>query len=234
MEVAKQIVAMIRNGTLKKGDKLPSERILTGQFKVSRPPIREAISALELFGILERRPGSGTFVRTAAPDIEALSQVLALLGQQESPFEILEARRVVEPMGAYLAAMRRSPEQLGQAEQALKLMERELLASGNFAMEHDRAFHLAIARTAGNDVLYALTHLVLDLTKQQLWLTMRNRAQQIPGLASKYHSHHTAIHESVAEGNAVVARSRMESHLGEVQDDIFGQEVILQFEDTRT
>ncbi len=232
MEVAKQIAAMINSGNLKKGDKLPSERILTGQFKISRPPIREAISALELLGILESRPGSGTFVRTTAPDIEALGQVLAVFGAQESPFEILEARRVLEPMGAYLAAKRGSPEQLVRVRQALESMESELLTSGNFAMEYDRHFHLAIAHMARNDVLYALTHLVLDMTKQQLWLTMRNRTHEIPGLASKYHEQHVAICQIVAQGDAVVARSLMEKHLAEVQDDIFGHEVVLHFEDT--
>ena len=91
LQVADQLMELIRGGSLKSGERLPSERDLAEQFGVSRPTIREAMIALEIAGLVEIRSGSGVYVLEArdksSPQVD---------DQGPGPFEILEARRLIE------------------------------------------------------------------------------------------------------------------------------------------
>ena len=105
-EIVRQIKAMIAEGRLKSGDQLPPERDLAEKFLVSRTSVREALRALESLGLIEIRPGEGTFVREVS--VESLIQPLALVmaSQREAMSELFEARRLLEPLIAGLAATR--------------------------------------------------------------------------------------------------------------------------------
>src|ERR687898_163989 len=74
-----QLQALIADGRLKPGDRLPPERVLTETFEVSRTSIREALRALELRGLIEGRQGGGTFVRTVSAEDLARPMASALL-----------------------------------------------------------------------------------------------------------------------------------------------------------
>ncbi len=87
---------MIRNGELNAGQKLPPERIIAEQLGVSRPSVREAISALQIVGILETRPGDGTYVSRSSAMDELTQQAMSVLEQSDSPYEILQARKALE------------------------------------------------------------------------------------------------------------------------------------------
>src|SRR5438046_9612667 len=92
-EIVRQVKAMIAEGRLKSGDQLPPERDLAEKFVVSRTSVREALRALESLGLIEIRPGEGTFVREVS--IDALVEPLALLlpSHREAIVELLDARR---------------------------------------------------------------------------------------------------------------------------------------------
>jgi len=60
--VIEQIQEMIMKGELKKGDQLPPERVMTEQFQIGRPALREALKALEVLGLVERRHGLGNYI----------------------------------------------------------------------------------------------------------------------------------------------------------------------------
>src|SRR6266852_3577595 len=96
-EIVRQIKTMITEGRLKSGDQLPPERDLAEKFLVSRTSVREALRALESLGLIEIRPGEGTFVREVS--IEALIEPLALVmaSQRGAIAELFEARRLLEP-----------------------------------------------------------------------------------------------------------------------------------------
>src|SRR5256886_11731425 len=101
-EIVRQIKGMIAEGRLKSGDQLPPERDLAEKFLVSRTSVREALRALESVGLIEIRPGEGTFVREIS--VEALIEPLPLVmashrGAIAEPFE---ARRRVESAVAAL------------------------------------------------------------------------------------------------------------------------------------
>ena len=127
-EIVRQVKAMIAEGRLKGGDRLPPERDLAEKFVVSRTSVREALRALESLGLVEIRPGEGTFVREVS--VEALIEPLALLmvSQREAIGELFEARRLLEPALAALAASRATPEEIQEMERILEEQAAEIAA----------------------------------------------------------------------------------------------------------
>src|SRR3954471_3817160 len=104
--VAERIAAEIRAGAFAAGERLPSERELARRLEVGRASVREAIAALGVQGVIETRPGSGSFV---APDARERLPAAAL-ARDASPTDLLEARALIEPEIARLAAQRGRPD----------------------------------------------------------------------------------------------------------------------------
>src|SRR3954471_16408761 len=102
-QIAERLAADIRSGLLAPGERLPSERELARALEVSRASVREALAALQLRGVVETRPGAGTFV-TAEPPLSDVPQ------HDASPSAVLEARAQLEPAIARLAAQRAQPD----------------------------------------------------------------------------------------------------------------------------
>ena len=164
-EIARQVKSMIAEGRLKGGDRLPPERDLADKFVVSRTSVREALRALESLGLVEIRPGEGTFVREAS--IESLVEPLALLmvSQREAIAELFEARRVLEPSLAALAAERATPEEIQEMERILDEQAREV-AANRTGLAQDAQFHAAIGAAAHNRAITRITHAIMDLLTQ--------------------------------------------------------------------
>src|SRR5689334_607844 len=115
-EIVRQVKQLIAEGRFKSGDRLPPERELAEKFVVSRTSVREALRALESLGLIDIRPGEGTFVREVS--VESLVEPLALVmvSQREALAELFEARQMIEPALAALAARRATPEELHEME----------------------------------------------------------------------------------------------------------------------
>lgn len=155
-KVYEQIIAQIREliyeGELKKGDKLPSERQLKEDLGVSRASIREAFSALEMIGLIESRPGEGTFIRDSFDEEVFNPLSLMLLLSENVASELLEMRRVLEIDCVKLAAKRATEPQIEELQQYIE----ELLGSSGYeekSINADKMFHYTIARSSGNKVL---------------------------------------------------------------------------------
>jgi GntR family transcriptional regulator, transcriptional repressor for pyruvate dehydrogenase complex len=158
-----QISRAIMEGDLDQGDRLPSERTLAWQLQVSRPTLREGIKALADAGVLEVRPGpgGGTFVATdvVPPELRQPQDELRI----SEISGLLEARRVLEPRVAQLAAVYAREEDFERMRTTIELMREN-------AHEHDRfhqldlRFHLEIARATGNQMIIELMrHLLRQL-----------------------------------------------------------------------
>jgi GntR family transcriptional repressor for pyruvate dehydrogenase complex len=146
--IADQILLMINTGRYKAGSRLPSERVISEQMGVSRPSLREAISALQIVGILESRPGDGTYVSAPAASEDLTRQALTVLEECDSPYENMQARRDEK-----CERGRR-----GDLEEYLR---------------YGKEFHLTIARATKNRVIEGIMEKLLDLTIQPLWINMR-------------------------------------------------------------
>ena len=90
IQIFNQIRDAILDGTFKVGDKLPSEKELCQMFSVSRVPVREALCALELNGLVESNQGQGVYVR----EIHSVTNDWV---QEIDPQDIIQARRLMEP-----------------------------------------------------------------------------------------------------------------------------------------
>lgn len=193
LEVAEQLEKLIKNREINPGDRLPSERDLAERFGVSRPSIREAMIALEIAGLVEIRTGSGIYVKDA-PETVSLA-----IDDFPGPFELLEARRLIEAEVVALAAQRISDEQLAELEQALRDMERED-KDGSISEEADQRFHCIIAEAAENSALGSVV--------RWLW-ALRNRSE----ISTYFHQRvrekgvHPSIKEHIDIYNAIKARN---------------------------
>ena len=210
-EIVRQIKGMIAEGRLKSGDQLPPERDLAEKFLVSRTSVREALRALESVGLIEIRPGEGTFVREVS--VEALVEPLALvlLAQREMIGELFEARRLLEPVIAGLAARRATREEVQEMERILDEQAKEI-AAGNTGLAQDAAFHAAIATAAHNRAITRIVHAVMDLLAQS-----REEAISTPGRPTRSHEDHRRVLDAIRGGDATAAERAMQDHVVAVE-----------------
>ena len=206
--IAEQLAAMIARGDLPPGSRLPGERDLATRLNVSRPSLREALIVLELEGLVEVRGGSGVYVRAPAPVPPGAA------ADAPGPFDVLEARAVVEPECAALAARRDAVARSAVAEAFARLAASR--AAGLSDDEADRAFHLAIAEVSGNA---ALARLVALLWRDQ-GAPLASRLTDLsvsPARRRDNLAEHAAIAEAIAAGDSTAARAAMRRHLAAVR-----------------
>ena len=206
-------------GKLKPGDKLPSEQILAEQFGTSRPSVREALSALEILGITERQIGKGNFIKAGSAILTLYDQEISELEQEESPFELLEARKALEVEIAGLASQKALPEDVSEIEAVLNKM-REALGDIPRMMEIDRQFHLSIARAAHNNFLLSMMLNMSNLLKERLWVNMKEKTWNLPGYPEKYLKEHSKILDALKNKDGKSARKAMYHHLAGVEQDM--------------
>jgi GntR family transcriptional repressor for pyruvate dehydrogenase complex len=160
--VAQQIFDQIAQGSLKIGDRLPTEVELMRQFKVGRSTIREAIQSLTLMGIAVTRRSAGTFI--SGNYINYLSErfKLALILSPKEFQHIEEVRQGLEIQTVTLAAERSSPEQKRDLEDLVTLMEKNL-EDPIISADLDFKFHIMIAQASNNPILINLAMSVKSL-----------------------------------------------------------------------
>jgi GntR family transcriptional repressor for pyruvate dehydrogenase complex len=210
-EIVRRVKAMIAEGRLKGGDRLPPERDLAEKFVVSRTSVREALRALESLGLVEIRPGEGTFIRQMS--IDALVEPLArlLVSEREATGELFEARRLLEPSLAALAATRATPEEIQEMERILEAQAQEI-AAGRTGLAQDAQFHAAIGTAAHNRAITRIAHAVMDLLTQS-----REESLNIPGRPTRSHEDHRRVLAAVRARDAEGARRAMLEHLEAVE-----------------
>jgi DNA-binding FadR family transcriptional regulator len=149
--IADKIAGMIRARKFRRGSRLPAERDLAHQFAVSRPTIREALVVLEIAGLIEVRTGSGAYVSVDNTEAKASSAKIADAGP--SPFELLTARRMIEPSSAALAAVTATKKDMAAIGDAFDFNERMFNGSHWERLEADRQYHLRIAEATHNGMI---------------------------------------------------------------------------------
>jgi len=218
MKIVEQIRDLIKEGRLKPGDKLPPEQILAEKFGTSRPSVREALSALEILGITESRGGKGNFIKDNL-DTPLYEQKYRELEEEESPFEILEARKAVETEIVGLAAKKATKEDIVSIRESLDKMKSAMTNIPRI-MEFDREFHINIAKAAHNSLLFSMITYLADLQKEKLWINLKEKSWSIPGRPQKYFKEHAEIFNAIKNKDSKGARKRMYDHLADVEKDL--------------
>lgn len=209
------IIAKIRdlilNKNLEPGDKLPSERMLSEKFEVSRNNIREAIQKLEFYGILKSKPQSGTFVADIGP-VAMKGMMKDILALEDPDFKsLVETRILLELKTVRLAAKRRTEEDLAKMEAALESYKEKVL-NNEEAVQEDLLFHLAIAQACGNSTI---NRMMLIITPE------------IINNFEKYHvcdkdqgpkriKEHQNIFDAIKEQDTQLAKQMMKDHFNEL------------------
>ncbi|MBE0634884.1 FadR family transcriptional regulator [Candidatus Bipolaricaulota bacterium] len=166
---AEQIVDAIQRGDYPISSKLPSEFELAEQMGVSRPSIREALSALQAMAIIESRPGSGNYV-LRKPSSSEESATVHLIESEAGCLEVMEARGVLEPPIAALVASKASGDIVAQLREPIDDM-RECAARDDFDayFDADKRFHIALADATGNALVSAALAPLLDTMDQRVY-----------------------------------------------------------------
>jgi DNA-binding FadR family transcriptional regulator len=213
-QVADRIAADIRAGRLAAGERLPSERDLARRLEVGRASVREAIGALQVQGVIETRPGSGSFVAR-----DARERLPSGLPHDAGPTDVLEARALIEPEVARLAAQRGRPDP--ECERLLAAMEAASDPADPAARagwnESDRLFHRQIAALTGNPVLAGIADHIASLMDQPLWQRLRDDSIAMPGRTAIHLAEHRMIYEAIAEGDLDAAALYAAQHVKRVR-----------------
>ncbi len=213
-QIVEQIEERAVAGDLKVGDQLPSERELGEQFGVSRTAVREAIKILREKGLIEVRPGRGTFVTNGTPD--AMRQSLDLLikfGSADGSDNLVEVRGILEPEIAALASKRITEEGIAAMREAVATMD-TALHNVDLFVEADLDFHLTLAEATQNPIIPALLDTIIDLLRQQ-----RRRIGLVNGGLRRGQYHHKRILDAVIRHDPEAARQAMQQHLKQVLKD---------------
>jgi DNA-binding FadR family transcriptional regulator len=216
-QIADQVATLISTGEYQPGDQLLSERDLAERLKVSRPTVREAMIALEVRGLIEIRVGVGIFVRDR-PARQQADQVRAP-DPAHSALEIIEARLMLEPQVAALAAERLSEKDLKVLKKHLRLLKASA-RQGRWSGRDDRALHETIARASGNQVLSDLVQSLFRDRDDAQALKFEEHLSQMPLVRERSFDDHRRIVEALSRRDAPAARQAMHDHLASVQREM--------------
>ncbi|GER58085.1 FadR/GntR family transcriptional regulator [Patiriisocius marinus] len=211
----KQVIVKIRNlinnKNLEPGDKLPSERMLSEKFEVSRNMVRESIQKLELYGLLKSIPQSGTFVANIG--VVAMNGMIDDILRLEDPDfkSLVETRILLELKTSRLAAIRRTEEDLISMKNALDAYASKV-NNGEDAVQEDLLFHLAIAKASGNSTMNTF---MLIITPEIITNFEKYHVCD-KTLAQSGIEEHRQIYMAIKEQNPQLAKKRMKQHFKEL------------------
>ena len=205
IQIYNQLHDAIVSGRFKVGDKLPSEKELCQIFSVSRVPVREALCALELNGLVDSVQGGGVYVREVADTVSDISTDV-------EPQDIIRVRMLLEPDIAREATLHLDEESRKDLE---AIYEKFLTESktGIISKETDRAFHLALANASGSALYPRIMTMVLTDMEQELWELILSRTIATKRYQDQNNMEHIRICEAVLNGRPDDAHQFMQSHM---------------------
>lgn len=213
-QIADQITRLIETGEYQAGMRLPAERVLAEQIGVSRPSVREALIALEVEGWVDIRGGTGVFVceRKSTPEKQETSgsgatDELPAVG----PIELLDARDLVEPEVAALAARHASEEMIATLT---RIMGDMVCCSSTDPrhMDVDHQFHSALAVATGNAALVEVMKTLWAMRLAPLYVQLQNHFHN-EAVWQQAILEHREIFEAVKNRDAKAARAAMHRHV---------------------
>jgi DNA-binding FadR family transcriptional regulator len=210
-QIVDQIGLLVAEGQLKPGDRLPSERELVEQFQVCRAAIREAISALEMMGLIEVRAGEGTYIRQVNIDSVVAPLAWMLFIEKDTDLELYEVRKILEVQAAGLAAERAQADEIREMYEALEVMRRDLEIDC-IGEEADQRFHFAIAMATHNKILMRLMNTILDTMRKTLKAN-RSKLYGDRKLPERLYQEHFSLYEAIKNHDVLKAQQLMLEHI---------------------
>ncbi len=219
--ITEQIGAMIIEGGLKPGAKLPPERKLAEQLQTSRPTLRAALQQLETQGFIYRVQGGGNYVADKVESSFADPLLALYQNRDEFKYDLLEYRHALEEATCYLAAQRATPadkEIIQQRYDEWLTLHRENRES-DIEAEADLAFHLSIAEASHNVVLPHAMRSSLTLVEHSVTRNLKELYAD-DSRRALIRQQHEAMLNAILESNAEASRAAVKEHLSYVKDSL--------------
>lgn len=201
------IMESIKSGALLPGDKLPSEHELMQLTGISRGSVREALSAMELVGVIRRQQGGGTYVKNTVPSLfgvdseELFYEFMKDAENSNHSFAAFEARALFEPKVAALAAQRAGTENI---EELSGIVERMADAAEKKncpkMVKLDLEFHIAVAKATHNEIIAKTMKRIMEMADAQMFRTYKRTNPK------EIHDEHRRIFEAIRDGAQEAAR----------------------------
>lgn len=205
--VATRLLEVFTSGSIAPGTRLPPERTLASTLQVGRSAVREALAALEILGLVDVRPGSGTYLRGDASELLRQSLSWGILLDSAATAELIEVRGALEIYAARLAAERMTDDAVERLSDHLQEMRDR---AGDLALfvEADLQFHHELASSTDNHVLLDLLQTIRSLLR--VWA---DRAVQDPEHAQLAIAEHAAVFDAIKARDGNAAASAMAAHM---------------------
>jgi len=210
--VAKRLREMIIENGMQPGHRLSNETDLAIMFGVSRSTVREAIKLLTAENVVEIQRGRGTFI-TLQPGLVKDPLGLDFTNQAKLLDNLLEARMMIEPEIAFLAAERANQENIVQLADIIAKVEAEGNKKGS-RLPHDVAFHTAVAECSQNDVLHRILPIICESIHEGYFITAN-----VLGSYERAIQSHISIFEAIKEKNSEKAKLETEKHIRQTMED---------------
>lgn len=209
--IYENIVGLITGGEYKVDDKLPSEHELANYYKVSRAPVREAISKLISMGYVESSQGKGTYVKNITVSDEIKEYTYGEFNKKEL-FDLLEMRTTLEVKSAELAAERRTVEDLSKISEALSDFKKITQNQRILGMRADYDFHEAIVMSTQNDFMIQTFNNLQNVHRNALEFSLKLNMGK-PRKREMVYDEHAEIYEAIKKGDSSSAAKCMKKHL---------------------
>jgi len=212
------LLANVRSGHWKAGEKLPTERELCASYEIGRGAVRRILAEAKERGLITQTVGSGTFV---AKDASALLHTTEAQAQELyiSPAELMEARMVIEPMIANLVVRNGTSADFLRMEECCAGAEN---ASSMEEFEHwDGALHQAIADATHNSLIESVFHLMNKAREQGEWGSLKMKSLT-PERRSAYQHEHRALVDALKDRDEERARQLATEHLVHIRHNLLG------------
>jgi GntR family transcriptional repressor for pyruvate dehydrogenase complex len=210
-EIVEQMIALIKDGRLKPGDSLPSEREIAQQMGVSRPPLREALKTLECLGFIEIKQRRKSIVKSVADFSFQNPLAKVIQGDDVMVVQLLKVRKILESWAASEASRLATEENIRTLEAVYRELERDF-QDDELGVDADVRFHLSIYQATQNTVLshiastlLALLHQTQRVTRQVMFQEKMNKERLL--------QQHAAILAAIRERSPERASEAILTHL---------------------
>ncbi|MCP9233499.1 FadR family transcriptional regulator [Mesorhizobium sp. LMG 17147] len=214
--VLKALAGFVMREALGPGQRLPTERILAERLKVSRNTVREALTRWEGLGLVERRQGSGTYLKGVV-SLDMLHMPLTLAGGNDftSLMQTLEIRRALEAEAAALCAIRADQAEIAEIARKLDIMEQAFHTRAGMSAEEDWEFHQSIYRSSGNPLFEQIIAAMHELF-HRFW----EHPLGVRDFGHASFPYHRTIYERIAAHDPEGARAEALKLIATVEDDL--------------
>ena len=214
--IIRQILTLLEQGDIKPGEQLPSEVSLQKSFGVAKQQLKAAFKKLELYGVLETRPQSGTYIADIEPKILVglISNILDIRDIFE-PLSLMDTRILLETRAAELAAARMSSRELDEVKLANDIFFNKSMKKSR-AIEDDIFFHLEIVKFSRSSTIIALysfiTRQLIDIWRKMDIFDANKTEKRLEATFAE----HTAIIENLERRDGAGSAEAMRKHLESV------------------